>query len=177
MEIAVRDAFIVGFGNTFGQLTGDANGIFDAQRTARNGLSQCFTIIARHANKEAPVRSFINVMDCANIGMIECGCSAGFTNELLSGVIVSYGRRGDTFQRDRTAEVLILSTVDLTHAAGANLADNTIVGDSLSDIHGIHGRLSVSNSRCSAGLRGPCGHHSGVPHRNVLPCCAAGLQS
>ena len=111
MEIAVRDAFIVGLGKAFGQLTGDANGIFDAQRTSCNGLSQRLTIIARHTNKEAPVRGFINIMDCANIGMIESGCSTGFTNEPLAGEIVFHGRRRKKLQRNRAVEVLILCTM------------------------------------------------------------------
>ena len=76
-----------------------------------------------------------DLMDRADVGMIQSGRSTSFTTEPFERLRVLGYVFGKKLQRDETTEVYVLSLVDNTHAATAQLLNNVVVRDGLTD-HG-----------------------------------------
>jgi hypothetical protein len=88
-----------------------------------------------HGNKDLPL-VLANLINSANIGMVERRCGAGFPLKSCECLTVLGQLSGKEFQSHKATEFDILSLVDDTHAAAAELLDDAIVRDSLAD-HGV----------------------------------------
>src|SRR5262249_33100260 len=74
-----------------------------------------------------------DVMDRANVRMIECGSCARFTLEALQciGIVCKFLRQ--EFQRDAAAEASVFGAIHDAHSAAAKQLQNSIMRNSLPD--------------------------------------------
>src|SRR3974390_406724 len=73
----------------------------------------------------------VNLVDGADVGMIECGSCARLALEPLQRARVAHRSVGKKLQGNQTAEANVLSFIDHTHTAGTKLLVNAIVRDNL----------------------------------------------
>jgi hypothetical protein len=74
-----------------------------------------------------------DLVDGADIGVVQCGCSLSFSLEASQRLGVSGYFFGQELQRDKSVEGYVLGLVDHTHAATAQLLDDAVVRDGLVD--------------------------------------------
>ena len=68
-----------------------------------------------------------NLMDSADIGMIQCRCGAGFAQKALTGLPVVGDVIGQELEGDEAVQLGVLGLVDNTHAASAQSLQNPIM--------------------------------------------------
>ena len=74
-----------------------------------------------------------NLVDGADIGMIQCRRGAGFAQEALISLLILGDVVGQKFEGDESVQLGILGPVDYTHATTAQLFQDPIVGNRPSD--------------------------------------------
>jgi hypothetical protein len=72
-----------------------------------------------------------DVIDRANVGVVERGCCLGLAAKALESVAVLGEIVGKELEGDKTSEARVLGLVDHTHPASAELLDDAVVRDSL----------------------------------------------
>ncbi len=85
---------------------------------------------------EAVIALLPDLVDSADILMIESGGGFGFSQQTLFGVLIGRDFGWEEFNRDFPVEPLVLSQVDLAHATTPELLDDAVVRDGLAD-HGV----------------------------------------
>ena len=76
-------------------------------------------------------------MNRADVGVIDRRGRARFLKEASLRVGVAHELRREELERHEAAKPEVLGLVDHTHAAGADLGDDAIVGDCLADHQGV----------------------------------------
>ena len=76
---------------------------------------------------------FADVVDGADVGMVESGGGFGFAAKAAEGLGIFGEVVGKKFQSDEAVEARVLSLVDDSHAAAAEHLDDAVMGDGLSD--------------------------------------------
>jgi len=74
---------------------------------------------------------FIDVMDDANIGMVERGGRLGLALEAFEGLKVRGKLLREELEGDESVQLGVLSLIDYTHATTPELLENAIVGNGL----------------------------------------------
>ena len=74
-----------------------------------------------------------DVVDGADVGMVQGGGGLGFAPEAVQGLRVLGDIVGQEFERDEATERGVFGLVDHTHAAAAQLLDDAVVRDGLAD--------------------------------------------
>jgi hypothetical protein len=105
------------------------------KRPQRNGtltdaLLQRVAFEQLHRN-EGPALIFINLINGADVGMVERRGGAGFALETLEGARITDCTVGKEFQSDLTAETNVLRFVNHAHSARTKLLVNAIVRNDL----------------------------------------------
>ena len=77
----------------------------------------------------------VDVVDGADVGVVECGGGLGLPPEPLEGDPIAEELLGQELQRNGSVEAGVLGLVDDTHASAAKLLEDPVVGDRLPD-HG-----------------------------------------
>ena len=85
-----------------------------------------------HHNKGLPL-VFIDVVNCADVGMVECGSGLRFTLESFQGLSVFRKSFRQEFQGDSALELGVLGPVDDAHAAATQLLQDAIVRNGLTN--------------------------------------------
>jgi len=85
---------------------------------------------------EAVIALLPDLVDSADILMIESGGGFGFSQQTLFGALIGRDFCWEEFNRDFPVEPLVLSQVDLAHAAAPELLDDAVMRDGLAD-HGV----------------------------------------
>src|SRR5277367_219136 len=70
-----------------------------------------------------------DVVDDADVGMIQRAGRASFAAKSVSGLRIPGGFRGQKFQSDEAAQICVLSFVDDTHATAPEFFEDVVVGD------------------------------------------------
>src|ERR1700693_5151243 len=83
---------------------------------------------------------FANVVNRADVGMVECRCSLGFPLEAAEGLRIAGHFVGQEFQPHKTMQASVLGLVNHPHPAATELFDNAVVRNCLVD----HRRESYS---------------------------------
>ena len=91
-----------------------------------------------HGDKR-PAFEFSNVVNRADVGMIERGCSARFAAESLDCLRDPGNVVGEEFQRNAPAEARVLGSVNHAHPAAAKLFQDVVVGQRAADDGGSIG--------------------------------------
>jgi hypothetical protein len=76
---------------------------------------------------------FTDIVNHADVGMIERGSSLCFTLETCERLRVSGYIIWKELERHETVEPAVLGLIDHTHTATAELLDNVVMGDRLAD--------------------------------------------
>ncbi len=76
---------------------------------------------------------FADVVDGADVGMVERGGGAGFALEAFEGLRIASEIVGEKFERDEAAEAGVFGFVDDAHAAAAEFFDDAVMRDRLAD--------------------------------------------
>src|SRR6267143_1622908 len=88
------------------------------------------------------VQSIGDLVDGANVGMIQCRGGLGLTLEASEHLRVACDVFGKELQRDETMEASILGLVDDSHTAATELLDDVVMRDGLAD-HGQDRNLGL----------------------------------
>ena len=76
---------------------------------------------------------FADVVDGADVGMVQSGSGARFAPEALEGLRIAGDIVGQKFQSDEAAQARVFGFVDDAHAAAAELFDDAVVRDGVAD--------------------------------------------
>ncbi len=122
----------------------------------------CNTVLQRlaleqlHSDKR-PFFEFSNIVNGANVGVIERGCSARFAAESLDRLRIMGDIVGKEFQRDVAAKPRVFSFVDYTHSSAPKFFEDAIVGDGAAYVRrSIRHRPCIVRQRWHAGNRVAC---------------------
>ncbi len=86
---------------------------------------------------EASVTVGADLVDGADVGMIERGGGARLAQERLAGLVVVQSPRGEQLDRDRAIQVEVVGQIDLAHAADAQTTPDPIVGNNFFRLHRV----------------------------------------
>ena len=138
LDVAVDDAFGVGGVERVGDL--------DAERSEPSSISsglpaiRCFSVCPSrnfHGDEGSPI-VLVNLVDRADVRMVQSGRSLGFPLETAESLRVVGEFVGQELQGDVATELEVLRLVDHTHAPAADPLEDAVVGDRLP--HGLGGR-------------------------------------
>ena len=97
-------------------------------RLAANAALEGLTLEQLHGDKR-PAFELTNVVNRADVGMIERGCSAGLAAESLDGLRVLGNVVRKEFQSDTAAEARVFCFVDHAHSSSAQLFQDAVVSN------------------------------------------------
>jgi hypothetical protein len=106
-------------------------------------LLECLPVVVTHHDEEPPRCGLTNVVDDADIRVIEGRCCLGFTEETGLGVRVGSERPSQELQRDEPVETLIESLEHDAHASSGQLLEDPVLGERSTDekfIAGVAGK-------------------------------------
>jgi hypothetical protein len=132
LDVAMDDAFEVGGIESFGDLDGDAEEAIEFDRLSVDEVLESTAVKELHGDESAAV-FFANVVDGADIGVVEGRGSFGFATEAFERLAVGREFLGKKFEGDEAIEAGVLRFVNHTHAATAEAFENAVVGDSGAD--------------------------------------------
>ena len=132
LDVAVDDAVFVGLGQSLGDLGGDADRVGRGQRAAGDPLLEGLAGITGHGDVETAVLRFVDVVNGADVRVVEARRGAGLVDEPLPGLGIGRESGRQELQGDPSVEAEVLGLVDDAHAAPAELADDAeLPGDGL----------------------------------------------
>src|SRR6266849_26402 len=102
------------------------------QRTAGNHWLQRHAIQEFHGYEGTAVL-LANVVNRADVGMVQCGCGLGFALKTGECLRVTGNLLGQELEGDEAMQPRILGLVDNTHTASAELLDDAVVRNGLAD--------------------------------------------
>ena len=116
-------------------------GDFDGREPEQSSISigrpamRCFSVTpSRNSMAMKAWPSLLaDVVNGADVGMVESGGGLGFALEAAESLRVSGDLVGQELQGDEAAELNVLGLVDDTHAAAAEFLDDAVVRDGLAD--------------------------------------------
>ena len=89
-----------------------------------------------HGNEGLAV-AFFNVVNRADVGMIQSGRGTSFALESFQGLVVFRKFLRQEFQSDEATQLGVLGLIDHTHAAATELLQDAIVRDGCADHLGV----------------------------------------
>jgi hypothetical protein len=132
LNVAMDDAFGVRGIQSVRDIDGEGKEIFGVERMAGDAVLERLAVEKFHGDEGLAVL-LANVVNGADVRMIERGGGLGFALETGEGLRVARDVLREKFQRDETAEARVLGFVDDTHAATTEFFDDAVVRDGLAD--------------------------------------------
>jgi hypothetical protein len=128
LDIAMNDALGVRGIQCIGNLDSKRQQVLDIQRLSSDLVLQRLPFHEFHGNK-CPIAHFIDLIDGADIRMIEGRGGFGFALKSAESLSVARDIVGQEFKRDKTTEFQVLGLIHDAHPAPAQLLDNSVMGD------------------------------------------------
>ena len=128
----MNDALGVGGVERVGNFDAEIEEKLQIHGAAADGMLQSFAVETFHGQVGLAV-GFADVVNGADVGMIQRGGGARFAAEAFERLRVFGQFIGEEFQRDEAAEVGVLSLVNHAHAATAEFFDDAVVRDGLAN--------------------------------------------
>ena len=122
---------------SIGDLDAQIDNRFDLQRLACDPVPQRLPFQQFHSDEGAPI-GLVNLVDRADVRVVQRGCSLGFPLETAEGLCIVGEGVGKELQSDVAAELKVLRLVHDTHAPAADPAEDAVMGNRLTD--GLGGR-------------------------------------
>ena len=119
---------------SIGHLHSQIEDFLDIQRLAPNQVLERLSLQQLHGD-EGPAVSFVDLVDCADVWMIQRRCSKGFPLEAFASGRIPGQLFRQKLQGHMAAQLEVFRFVDHTHAAATKLFQDAVVGDGLPD-HG-----------------------------------------
>ena len=135
LDVAMNDAGIVRGGDRAGHLDHDVERFGHGQGAAGDALAERFAFVERHRQKQAAVRRLVDLVDGADVRMIERGSRLRLDDQPLLRVGVVAERRCQHLERHRPLQSRVFGLIDLAHAAGANERRNAVARQGIARIH------------------------------------------
>ena len=107
---------------------------FDLQRFARDAVPERQPLQQFHRD-ESSSGGFIDLVDRADVRVVQRGCSFGFPLEAAERLRVVGKFVGKKLQGDVATQLEVFRLVDHTHAPAADPAEDAVMGDRLT--HGL----------------------------------------
>ena len=131
-QIAVDDAGGVRGGERVGYLCDEAGDLGHRQRPAGEASGERLALVVRHRDERLAV-VVADFVDRGDVRVIERAGGARLPQQAGGGVRMADGVRGQELQRNPALEVRVLGKIDRTHPAGADVAEDPVVGDGGAD--------------------------------------------
>jgi hypothetical protein len=132
LDVTVNDAFSMGGIEGVGNLDGDIQQTLQFHRPAGDCIFESLALKTFHGDEGFTI-FFADVMDGADVGMVQRRGSFGFAAKAAEGLRIPGEVFGEKFKSDEAVEAGILCFVDYSHSAAAQHLDHTIVRDGLPD--------------------------------------------
>ena len=121
-----------------------------------NAVLESLALEQLHGDKRTAFE-FSNIVNRADVRMIERGCSARFAAESLDRLRILGNVVGKEFQRNVSAEARVLGFVDHAHASAAQFFQDAVVGNGAANNGGsIRHRPCILRQRLHARNRARC---------------------
>ena len=119
-----------------GYLHSIVDSLFHWHRPALDLCLEHLALVEGHRDEELMRLRLADLIDGADIGMVESRSSFRFLDEALLDLVVEAQVRRQKLQRHRAVKLQVAGLVDHAHAPAAELLFNLVVGDSLAN-HGV----------------------------------------
>ena len=134
-NIAMDDLLRVRGIERVGNLDAQRQRGFNLQRPRSDAVPQRHPVEKLHGDERLAVL-LADVINCADVGVIQCGRSLGFALEAGEGLRVAGNVLGQELEGDKTMKPCVLGLVDNSHATAAQSLDDAVVRDGLADHSG-----------------------------------------
>jgi hypothetical protein len=132
LDVAMNDPLGVRGIERVGDLNTQLDENLEIDRTAADAMLQRLAFEPLH-HDEMLALVLADVVDGADVRVVERGGGAGFALKPLDGLWIAGQLRWQKLQRDASAEANVFRLINHTHPAAAKLVDDAIVGDGLAD--------------------------------------------
>ena len=147
LDVAMHDSLRVRRVEAVGDLNADLQELRNFDGLSVDAVFERLALEQLHGD-ERTAFEFADIVNGADVGMIERGRGARFAAETLDGLSVLGDVVGKEFQRDTAAEARVLGFVDHAHSAAAQFFQDAVVGDGAADNGGsIRHRPSILRQR------------------------------
>ena len=122
---------------SIGDLDAQIEHRFDLQRLASDPVPERLPLQQFHGDEGSPI-GLVNLVDRADVRVVQRGCSLGFPLETAESLCVVGEFVGKELQGDVATELQVFRLVHHAHAPAADLAEDAVMGNRLP--HGLGGR-------------------------------------
>jgi hypothetical protein len=128
----MHDAFGVRGVERVGGIDSQRQQRFDFHRASGDGVLQRLPVETLHGDEGGP--GFLaDVVNGANVGMVQRGCRFGFAAKTFEGLPVLRQILRQKFQRDKSVEPGVLRLVDHAHATATKFFGDAVMRNGLAD--------------------------------------------
>ena len=117
----MHNARAVGSSQSLSHLCRNVDGVVQRQRPPLDPLLQRLPLVVRHHEVQLPVGGLVDLVDRADVGVVESRGGLGFLQEPLLGRLVAGQVRREELDGDLALQARVLGRVDDPHAAVAEL--------------------------------------------------------
>ena len=132
LDVAVHDALGMGRVQRIGDLDPEREQGFQVHGPVADQMLQGGAVQVLH-HDERLAFVFANLMDGADVGMVQGGSRARFAAETLERLRVLGDVGGEEFEGHEAAQFGVFGLIDDTHPASAEFLENTVVRNGLAD--------------------------------------------
>ena len=122
----MHDARAVGLRQPLADLRGDVDGVVQRQRSPLDPLLQRLARVVRHHEVELAVVRFVDLVDRADVGVVQRRRRFGLLEEALLGRLVAGQIGRQDFDRHLTVKARVVGRVDDPHAAVAEFGEDRV---------------------------------------------------
>src|SRR5262245_30943914 len=132
LDVTMNNALAVRLVESVGDLNAILHNLFDSTSTSLDNVFKGASLQQLHRN-EGLAFMLANVINRANVWMIQCCHSACFTLKTLQSLRIFSKVVGKVFQRDESLQPEIFGFVHNAHTSAAELFLNPVMTDNLAD--------------------------------------------
>ena len=122
----MHDARRVRVRQPLGHLRGDADGLRNRQRSPGEALLQRLALVVRHHEVELAVRGLVDLVDCADVRVVQGRGGLRLLQEPLLGRLVAGQVRRQELDGDLALQARVVGRVDDPHAAVAEFGADRV---------------------------------------------------
>ncbi len=126
LDVAMDDAGLVGAGKAAAHLEGEVHRLVHRQRAAGEAGPQGLALVVGHHQVEPSVLGLADVVEGADVGVIEGRDQPRLAQEALAGFGAAAPAGGEELQRDGALEALVAGQIDDSHASRAEAAQDPV---------------------------------------------------
>ena len=145
-DVAVHDAFGVRGIECVGDLDGEGKQSVQLERSCADQVFERLAVEKLHGDEGLAVL-FADVVNGANVGVVQCGCGLGLALKAGERLRVAGYFIGKEFQGYEAMQARVFGFINHAHAAAAEFLDDAIVGNGLADHCSVDHVRSVTFGR------------------------------